>query len=113
MKTVRELLEERGKTYGSFRNNARIAQRVKDLFRQERPYDELPDDVCETLDMIAAKLGRILSVEHGWRHEDNWADIAGYATLCRRFAESVKEEAESEQTSAPGYTPPARESFEP
>lgn len=78
------LLEEREQTHGDFADNARIAQRLRHLFRAQPGWEKLPDMQRESLDMIACKVGRILS---GNAFEpDHWADISGYAELGQRCA---------------------------
>lgn len=71
------LLEERGKTHGSFAHNAAISQSLKRMFRAEGfPEHDLHR---EALDMIAVKLSRILSGQADFK--DHWDDISGYAKL--------------------------------
>lgn len=90
MKKISELLEERASTHGNFRHNADISQALKNSFRGYSSWGNMPPIPREVLDMIAAKISRILSSRHGWAHADNWADIAGYATLAQRETEGVK-----------------------
>lgn len=71
-------MEERQKTHGSFKKNAEISQKIKELFSQFG-YDYLSDEHIEALDMIALKLSRILSGQADFK--DHWDDIAGYAKL--------------------------------
>lgn len=72
------ILQIRGKTHGSFPDNAAISQSLKSLFRQHATiaFDNVK---LEALDMIALKLSRILSSDAGYR--DHWRDISGYALL--------------------------------
>jgi hypothetical protein len=78
---INALLAERGKTHGDYVTHSLVTQDLKrvvthhvaDLDRR------LDDDMQETLDMIAHKIGRIIAgnpVE-----PDHWRDIAGYAQL--------------------------------
>jgi hypothetical protein len=75
------LLEERGRTHGDYEIHAAITQDLKraihhnvaDLDRR------LDDDMAETLDMIAHKIGRIIAGNPA--EPDHWRDIAGYAQL--------------------------------
>jgi hypothetical protein len=79
------LLVERGKTHGHFPNHAAITQLTKQLWRQAGVnWGQLTTAEAEALDMIAHKVGRILS---GNPHfHDHWADIAGYARLVEQEA---------------------------
>ena len=75
------LLEERRRTHGDYEIHAEITQGLKrvmcnhicDLDRR------LDDDMQETLDMIAHKIGRIIAGNAA--EPDHWRDIAGYAQL--------------------------------
>ena len=78
---INVLLAERGKTHGDYEVHALITQDLKrvvthhvaDLDRK------LDDDMAETLDMIAHKIGRIIAGNPA--EPDHWRDIAGYAQL--------------------------------
>ena len=74
-----EILDERGKRYGAFIDNAAISQRIKDSCRLGVSYDTLVWDHREAIDMIAAKISRIVTGDPDY--VDNWRDIAGFATL--------------------------------
>lgn len=76
---VEKTLEQRDQTYGGFINNATISQNLKRLIRRAPNWDALSDDKREALEMIASKMGRLLSGDS--EYADNWHDIAGYATL--------------------------------
>ena len=99
---IDRVLTMRGKSYGTFEENARISQLLKARFREELNYGEIPPVVREGLDMIAAKLCRILSVPHGWEHEDNWVDLAGYSTLVQQYIQKEKMKGSSSQNSPSG-----------
>lgn len=74
-----EVLNERGKTHGQFKDNAVFIQNMKDALRQHKKWRELYLSEREALDMIVHKIGRIMN---GNPHfPDHWEDIAGYATL--------------------------------
>ena len=78
-----DILDEREKTHGDFYRVAGTAQELKDVMRRGKNWKILDDTERETLEMIASKVGRILS---GNPHEiDHWRDIAGYATLIERW----------------------------
>ena len=78
---INALLAEREKTHGDYEIHAAITQDLKrtinhhvgDLDRR------LDDDMQETLDMIAHKIGRIIAGNPA--EPDHWRDIAGYAQL--------------------------------
>jgi hypothetical protein len=74
-----EILAEREKTHGSYSKVSVTAQRIKEILRAGPSYEGATFVQRESLDMIAAKLARI--VNGNSFHEDSWADIAGYATL--------------------------------
>jgi hypothetical protein len=76
---VHTLLDERAATHGSYHDNARIAQELKDLFRDCPGWDRMGPVHRESLDLIALKMARILSGK--FDNADHWHDIAGYAEL--------------------------------
>jgi hypothetical protein len=76
--SINGLLCEREKTHGDFRDNAAIAQALKDVMRRGQ-WDDLNVVQREALDFIASKIGPILAGDAGF--EDHWADISGYALL--------------------------------
>ena len=81
-----DILDERQKTHGDFDLTAMIAQEMKDAMRRGKNWSEMDDTEREALEMIATKIGRILS---GNPHEvDHWRDIAGYAALIERWLTS-------------------------
>ena len=81
-----DILDERQKTHGDFYLTAMIAQELKVVMRRGKNWREMDDTEREALEMIATKIGRILS---GYPHEvDHWRDIAGYATLIERWLTS-------------------------
>jgi hypothetical protein len=76
-----QVLNERQKTHGDFRDTARIAQKLKTAVFVDS--SELSPVQQESLDMILTKIARILSGNPNER--DDWKDIAGYATLAVDF----------------------------
>ena len=78
---INALLAERQKTHGNYVTHALITQDLKrvinhhvgDLDRR------LDDDMQETLDMIAHKIGRIIAGNPA--EPEHWRDVAGYAQL--------------------------------
>jgi hypothetical protein len=79
--TTQALLDERGKTHGNYMVHAEITQDLKSTMRHHISdlTVGLDDDMQETLDMIAHKIGRIIAGNP--KVIDHWADIAGYAQL--------------------------------
>lgn len=78
-----DLLNERGKTHGSFIVNSRVSQAIKNALRREETYAQLPDIHREALDFIAGKIGRIMAGQYDY--DDHWEDVAGYALLPKKF----------------------------
>jgi len=82
---IKKLLDERGKTHGSYPDHARITQRLKrvaveELFdRSRRGQPELSYEALESIDMILHKIGRVIAGDPNF--QDHWDDIAGYAKL--------------------------------
>lgn len=78
---IDKILEERGSRYGEFIDNATIAQELKTYVRGCASWGILEIDQKEAIDNICIKLSRILSKGTDNTYPDNFADIAGYATL--------------------------------
>lgn len=78
---VENILQERGKRYGTFLEHARIAQALKaDINTALEARDKtLSPDAKQALDVICDKIARIINGDPDYA--DNWDDIAGYATL--------------------------------
>lgn len=76
-----EVLNEREKTHGDYKDTARISQLLKNIIYQEdkRLGSKLSQVQAESLDLICTKIGRILSGDSNFK--DAWTDIAGYANL--------------------------------
>lgn len=83
MSKLDDTLKKRGGTYGSFTDNADVAQRIKDAIRLDPHWQKLPPTIKEGLDLIALKMSRIVTGD--WTHTDNPHDIAGYAKLMEDF----------------------------
>jgi len=76
---VSNTLEERGSRYGDFPTHATITQNIKRAMVESPNWNFLPDEMKESLEMIAHKIGRILNGDP--TYADSWHDISGYATL--------------------------------
>ena len=82
---IGDLLEQRQRTHGNFREHANITQGLKYLMRSHGYLGNLNSSQIESLDMIAHKIGRILAGNPD--EPDHWRDIAGYAILIERQLE--------------------------
>ena len=84
VQSINDVLEERGRRYGVFMGQARIAQSLHMVLRQgmemagKSPFDFAPDEL-EAMHMIVNKIARIYNGDN--HYSDSWRDIAGYATL--------------------------------
>jgi hypothetical protein len=76
---IEGVVADRGNTYGDYTVQAKIAQTLKDFFRECPGWGRLEFHQRESLDMIACKASRILNGDPN--HLDSWVDIAGYATI--------------------------------
>lgn len=79
MSDVRPPITERQATHGSFADNANVAQAIKNTIRYAPNWSHLHPSQREALDLIASKIGRIMSGDP--YHGDHWLDISGYAQL--------------------------------
>lgn len=91
---VSKTLEERGTRYGVFAGHANISQEIQKTMRlgyeiahPNSQFDNLEDDVKESLFMIAHKIGRIINGDP--YYDDSWRDIAGYAMLVANRLEKL------------------------
>jgi len=76
---VQVLIAERGSRYGKFSDGAIIMRNLKSVMHSTDGWERLGDSQKEALDMIQHKIGRVLNGDPNY--DDNWKDIAGYATL--------------------------------
>ena len=74
-----DILEERGKNYGSFVGHANITQDMKYILRSSRSWELMENDQREALEMIVHKIGRIVNGDPNY--VDSWTDVIGYAKL--------------------------------
>jgi len=81
MSEIKDVLQERGERYGSYRSVAMTSQQLKDAVRcsYNVTNNQLEWYQRESIDLICNKLGRILNGDPNYR--DSWLDIAGYAQL--------------------------------
>lgn len=83
--SVDNTLSTRQKTHGSYVEQTRVTRKIKDAMHVSMNWQALPSDMKEALDMIAVKMGRILTGDPS--HADSWHDIAGYARLVEKRLE--------------------------
>lgn len=78
---IEKILDTRAEQYGTFIRSADIAIKLKQVIHNAmvREDTQLFPDQLQALDMIATKIGRILTGNPS--HIDSWIDIAGYAKL--------------------------------
>jgi len=83
---VDNILDERGKRYGSFMGHATVSQNIQSAIlvgfinsQNVSSISDIDEDMAEALFMIAHKIGRIVNGDP-W-YADSWLDIAGYAKL--------------------------------
>lgn len=86
MTDVRKTIAKRASVYGSFEDNANVAQRIKDAIRLDPHWQKLPPTVKEGLDLIALKMARMVTGD--WTYPDNPRDIAGYALRLEEFCKA-------------------------
>ena len=83
MKNIEDVLHEREKTHGSFKEHALVSQSLKrvvrDNWQSQSASLEANESLSEALGMILHKIGRIVAGDE--TEVDHWQDIAGYATL--------------------------------
>jgi hypothetical protein len=79
MDNVDGILDERGKRYGEFSDNARTAQALKKTMRESAGWERLSDAQKEGFDMVQHKIARVLNGDPTYL--DNIVDIVGYSTL--------------------------------
>lgn len=83
--STNDLVKERGKTHGMFKDRARCTQRLKNVllderkYRQQRGQDPLTLMQVEAVEMILHKIARIIAGDANY--QDHWDDIAGYARI--------------------------------
>ena len=79
MTNINDTLTERGSKYGSFSDNGKLAQELKQVLRQQQGWDRLNPIMQEALDLTCMKWSRIINGDPFYA--DNWHDASGYMTL--------------------------------
>lgn len=92
---IPDTLLERGERYGTFKENAGLAQELKQVLKYSGKFFSLLPNQREALEMIMSKVSRIICGDADYT--DSWHDIAGYATLIEqelkeKDANTAKEE---------------------
>jgi len=87
MTDITTTLEERGSRYGKFVDHADVSQDIKKAIFARKGRDAFDNDMVESLEMIAHKIGRIVNGDPDY--VDSWVDIAGYAKLVADRLEGV------------------------
>lgn len=88
MDSTSELVTDRGKTHGKWRDHAACTQDFKSVlqahmeFRGKRGQSPLTNQHIESLEMILHKIGRIVAGDP--TYQDHWDDIAGYAKIANQ-----------------------------
>lgn len=83
---VSTTLAERESTHGPYAAKCATIQALKRTMHTAPNWARLNDHQCESLELIATKIGRIL---HGDpNHYDSWHDIEGYARLVTQELEA-------------------------
>lgn len=76
-----QVLTERGTRYGNYLEQTAISNKIKESMQEIPTYWDMATDQKDALEMIAVKMSRIVNGDPDYA--DNWADIAGYATLVK------------------------------
>lgn len=79
VESVESILKARGSKYGTLHSNGVVAGGIRTSLCEGLNATSLEPDTAEALNMIAAKMSRIVNGDPNY--EDNWADIIGYAQL--------------------------------
>jgi hypothetical protein len=78
-KEIRNILDERKETHGSFTENAEISQGLQSVVAMGSKWYNMSAVQKEAIRVICAKIARICTGDPN--HKDSWDDIAGYAIL--------------------------------
>ena len=79
---AKDIISEREKTHGRFRDNARVGQMIRHAIRTGPMWDNMSNVQRECLDHMAGKIGRIVSGNHDFL--DHWVDLRNYPELVIR-----------------------------
>ena len=76
---IKETLNRRGDRYGAFAANAEVTERLEEIFWATHQHAPIPPYLRQGIHMILHKLSRAACGD--LYYQDNYRDIAGYATL--------------------------------
>ena len=96
MTNINDTLTERGSKYGSFADNGRLAQELKQVLHQQPGWDRLSPIMQEALDLTCMKWSRIINGDPFYA--DNWHDSSGYMTLVYDWLQERFEEVPEPKT---------------
>ncbi len=82
MSDINETLAVKESLYGSYSAAAAISQGIKTTMRCGISWQKLSPEQRESLEMIANRVGRILSGDPN--HYESWHGISGFAELVAR-----------------------------
>lgn len=77
--TIEETLAEREITHGSYKEQARHAEALRNYLEAKKSWYGIPGEMRWAITMILMKITRIVFGKPFCK--DHWRDIAGYATL--------------------------------
>lgn len=89
---VKDILQQREGTHGFYSEVSSVSQGIKMTMQIGVNWKYLKAEQRESLEMIANKIGRILSGNSDFI--DHWQDIAGYASLIVKEMEDEEQPAE-------------------
>lgn len=84
---IDNLLEERKRRYGEFKEHAKVSMLLKRVIEQGNSWNNMTFDKQEALHMIAHKIARIVNGDPNYK--DSWTDIIGYA---KRVEETLSDD---------------------
>ncbi|MEG2307275.1 MAG: DUF6378 domain-containing protein [Erysipelotrichaceae bacterium] len=87
MNNVSETLKIRGSRYGEYSDVSKVTQDLMGVIYRSKSFGCLNDCQKTSLFMICNKIARTVSGDPNY--QDNWHDIAGYATLAERECNDV------------------------
>lgn len=84
---IQSILDERGKNYGHFIQNATLSQELKSVIEKSPNWKSAEADIKEGVSVIFQKIARLFC--GNVKHIDSWRDIQGYAA---RIEERLEKE---------------------
>lgn len=88
MEDIKDILKERRKTHGDFKETAAASQCLKSILHAGTRWPSMSLSQKESIEMIAHKLARV--IEGNCDEPDHWQDIIGYAQLVLNNLEENK-----------------------